>query len=41
MKEKCLLFYYFTEGGLNAHSSHVIAELLQKKLEEYTGKKTR
>ena len=40
MKGKCLLFYYFTDGGVNVHDRGVMYGLLQQKLVKYSGKKT-
>lgn len=40
MKEKCFLFYYFTDGGVNIHDRNVMSGLLEQKLVKYLGKKT-
>ena len=38
MKEKCLLFYYFTEGAFHANATDFILTNLKQKLEKYLSK---
>ncbi len=38
MKDKCLLFYYFTEGAFHANATHFMINDFKQKLEKYLSK---
>jgi hypothetical protein len=38
MKDKCLLFYYFTDGAFHVNATHFMITDLKQKLAKYLGK---